>query len=110
MDLRRPDTAQELRSLVTAEGALELSLADVPVSAPQGNEVLIRVEAAPINPSDLGLLFAGADMSQAMVSWFGGPAGGHGSASGRGYAGARRAGRRVAGGRKRRGRDGHRGR
>jgi NADPH2:quinone reductase len=64
----RPDTAQELRSLVTADGTLELSLADVPVTAPQGNEVLIRVEAAPINPSDLGLLTAWADLSAAVVT------------------------------------------
>lgn len=31
-------------------------------------EVLVRVEAAPLNPSDLGLLFGGADMRQAKVS------------------------------------------
>ena len=68
VDTPRPDTGQELRSLVTADATLELSLADVPVTAPQGNEVLIRVEAAPINPSDLGLLTAWADLSQAVVS------------------------------------------
>jgi NADPH:quinone reductase len=64
----RPGTGQELRSLVTADATLELSLADVPVPTPQANEVLIRVEAAPINPSDLGLLLAGADMSTAIVA------------------------------------------
>jgi NADPH2:quinone reductase len=64
----RPETGQELRSLVTADSTLELSLADVPVAVPQEHEVLIRVEAAPINPSDLGLLLAGADMSAATVS------------------------------------------
>ncbi len=68
MDNQRPDTGLELRSLVTADATLELSLADVPVVAPQGNEVLIRMEAAPINPSDLGLLTAWADLSQAVVS------------------------------------------
>jgi NADPH:quinone reductase-like Zn-dependent oxidoreductase len=60
-----PDTGLELRSLVTAEGKLELSLAEVPIAAPGPNEVLIRVEAAPINPSDLGLLLAGVDISTA---------------------------------------------
>jgi len=63
-----PATGQELRSLVTRDGTLELSLLEVPISEPQPNEVLIRIEASPINPSDLGLLFAGADMGTAKVS------------------------------------------
>jgi NADPH2:quinone reductase len=63
-----PDRALELRSLVTSHGTLELSLHDVPVPSPAGNEVLVRVEASPINPSDLGVLIAGADMSGAMVA------------------------------------------
>jgi NADPH2:quinone reductase len=67
MTTGQPDEALELRSLVTSEGALQLSLHDVPVPSPGLNEVLVRVEAAPINPSDLGLLVAGADMSSATV-------------------------------------------
>jgi len=63
-----PDAALELRSLVTADGTLELSLKDVPVRTPTGNEVLVRIEASPINPSDLGLLTAGADMTKATVA------------------------------------------
>jgi NADPH:quinone reductase-like Zn-dependent oxidoreductase len=63
-----PETALELRSLVTSQGTLELSLHDVPVPTPAANEVLVRVEAAPINPSDLGLLIASADMTTATVS------------------------------------------
>ena len=59
-----PDTALELRSLVTSGGVLELSLHEVPVPTPGENEVLVRVEASPINPSDLGLLVASADMSE----------------------------------------------
>jgi NADPH2:quinone reductase len=66
--MQMTSTGRELRSLVTAEGTLELSLADVPVPEPKPNEVIIRVEAAPINPSDLGLLFAGADMTAAARS------------------------------------------
>ena len=62
-----PDRALELRSTVTSQGTLELSLADVDVPRPAANEVVVRVEAAPINPSDLGLLTAGADMSSATV-------------------------------------------
>ncbi len=63
-----PEQALELRSLVTSQGTLELSLHDVPVPSPAANEVLVRVEASPINPSDLGVLIPGADMSTASVS------------------------------------------
>ena len=58
-------TGLQLRSLVKSSGELELSLAQVPTPAPTANEVLIRIEAAPLNPSDLGLLLAGADITQA---------------------------------------------
>ena len=68
MDTSLPETGKELRTLVKDDATLELSLADVPVEAPKDNEVLIRVEAAPLNPSDLALLTAGADMSQAVVT------------------------------------------
>jgi len=60
-----PATFRQLRSLVTADGVLELSLATVELPAPGPHEVLVRMEAAPINPSDLGLLLAMADVSQA---------------------------------------------
>ena len=63
-----PEQALELRSLVTSQGTLELSLHDVAVPSPAANEVVVRVEASPINPSDLGVLIPGADMSTAMVS------------------------------------------
>jgi NADPH:quinone reductase-like Zn-dependent oxidoreductase len=63
-----PDTALELRSLVTSDGTLELSVQQVPVPTPAANELLVRIEASPINPSDLGLLTAGADMSKATVA------------------------------------------
>jgi NADPH:quinone reductase-like Zn-dependent oxidoreductase len=63
-----PDTALQLRSLVTSDGTLELSLRDVPVPTPATNEVVVRVEASPINPSDLGLLVASADMTTATVT------------------------------------------
>jgi NADPH:quinone reductase len=62
-----PTHSLELRSLVTDQGELQLSLANVPVPSLAPGEVLVRVEAAPINPSDLGLLLAGADVSSATV-------------------------------------------
>lgn len=60
--------ALQLRSLIRASGELELSLHDEPIPEPQAHEVVIRVEASPMNPSDLGLLFGAADMSTAKVS------------------------------------------
>ena len=56
-----PDTSLQLRSTVKPEGAIELTLARVPTPKPKADEVLVRIEAAPINPSDLGLLLAGAE-------------------------------------------------
>ena len=57
----------ELRSLVRAGGTLELSLVETEAPAPGADDVLVRVEAAPINPSDLGLLFGPADVGKAEV-------------------------------------------
>ena len=58
----------QLQSLVTKSGELQVSLVTVTAPAPSPNEVLVRIEAAPINPSDLGLLFSAADMTKAVVS------------------------------------------
>ena len=62
-----PAQALQLRSLVTPSRTVELSLMDVDVPAPETHQVVVRVEAAPINPSDIGLLLAGADVSQATA-------------------------------------------
>jgi NADPH:quinone reductase-like Zn-dependent oxidoreductase len=58
----------QLRSLVKKSGELELSLVNIPTPEPGDDEVVVRVEATPINPSDLGLLIGPADMSNAKVS------------------------------------------
>jgi NADPH:quinone reductase-like Zn-dependent oxidoreductase len=60
-------TGLQLRSLVKKSGELELSLARVPVPEPAPDEVVVRVEASPLNPSDLGLLLGPADMSTAKA-------------------------------------------
>src|ERR1700734_1464218 len=62
-----PATALQLRSLVRADQMVELFLETVEVPEPGSGEVVVRVEAAPINPSDLGLLLAGADVSAAVA-------------------------------------------
>jgi NADPH:quinone reductase-like Zn-dependent oxidoreductase len=58
----------QLRSLVKKSGELELSLVNIPTPEPADDEVVVRVEATPINPSDLGLMIGPADMSTAKVS------------------------------------------
>ena len=58
----------QLRSLVKDTGELELSLAEVPVPQPADDEIVVRVEASPINPSDLGLLLGAADPASAKAS------------------------------------------
>ncbi|MEQ1608897.1 MAG: zinc-binding dehydrogenase [Hyphomonadaceae bacterium] len=58
----------QLRSLVKQSGELELSLAKVPVPDPAPDEIVVRIEAAPINPSDLALLIGPADASTLTAS------------------------------------------
>ncbi|MDG2060586.1 MAG: zinc-binding dehydrogenase [SAR86 cluster bacterium] len=57
----------QIRSEVTNEGKLKLSLIEEKKPTPKENEVLIRVEATPINPSDLGLLLGPADVNSLKV-------------------------------------------
>src|SRR3569832_1001240 len=56
-------TGRELRSTVTGDGTLRLELVEVPLSPPVDDEVIVRVEAAPINPSDIGLMIGPADVA-----------------------------------------------
>lgn len=58
----------QLRSTITSAGRLELSLANVDTPQPEVNEVVVQIEASPINPSDMGLLFGAADMSTAEAT------------------------------------------
>lgn len=68
MSANLPATGLQLRSHIKPEGVLELSLAEVPVPTPGPDEVVVRIEATPINPSDLGLLMGPADLSTARIS------------------------------------------
>ncbi|RYD60301.1 MAG: NADH oxidase, partial [Sphingomonadales bacterium] len=56
-------TGLELRSTISSDGALTLHLEPVTLGTPGPDEVIVRVEATPINPSDLGLLLGPADMA-----------------------------------------------
>ena len=63
-----PDTCLELRSTLTEDGVVTLGLRETAVPEPADDQVVVRIEAAPVNPSDLGLLFAGADLSGATAA------------------------------------------
>jgi NADPH:quinone reductase len=58
-----PASGLQLRSNITSAGELVIDLVQASVSAPVGDQVLVQVEATPINPSDLGLLVGPADLS-----------------------------------------------
>ncbi|THD58079.1 zinc-binding dehydrogenase [Phenylobacterium sp.] len=62
-----PGSGLQLRSLIKSSGELEVSLARVDIPDPAADEVLVRVEATPLNPSDLGLLLGAADLSTAKA-------------------------------------------
>lgn len=66
--MSQPATGLQLRTLIRKSGELELSLVDTPVPEPKPGQIVVRVEATPINPSDLGLLTGPADLSTAKAS------------------------------------------
>lgn len=61
-------TGKQLFTTLDADGTLTVALEDVAVADPTGNQVLVKMEAAPINPSDLAILVGGADMETADYS------------------------------------------
>ena len=62
-----PTTSRQLLSCVTSGGKLQLTICETAVVAPSDAEVVVRVEASPINPSDLGLLLGMADVGNAQT-------------------------------------------
>lgn len=63
-----PTTGLQLRTTAKSTGELELCLVPTPVTPPGPGQILVRIEASPINPSDIGLLFGAADMAAAVQS------------------------------------------
>lgn len=62
------DTNTQLVSTISADNKLTLSLQDIDMPQPSADEVVVRIEAAPLNPSDQAVLFSAADMSTATQS------------------------------------------
>ncbi len=63
-----PKTYLQMLSTLTPEGTLQMQLADTPMPTPGPDDVLVRVEAAPINPSDQGVMFGWSSMDQATTT------------------------------------------
>lgn len=63
-----PATQQRLVSTLASNGQLTLSLETIPVPTPADHEVLVRIDATPINPSDLALLIGPADVSSLRIA------------------------------------------
>ena len=66
-----PDTYLQMLSTVTEDGTLRLHLEETALPEPKPEQIIVRVEATPINPSDHGVMFGWADMSTASHSGMG---------------------------------------
>ena len=66
--MNTPREGLQLRSKIRNNGTLELALVNQLLTAPKDDEVVIQVQATPINPSDIGLLFGAADMRTAQTA------------------------------------------
>jgi len=62
-------TGQQIFSNITSEGQLEFSMLEVEVPTPGPGQVLIKMEAAPVNPSDMWPMFGPADLSKAELEY-----------------------------------------
>ncbi len=67
MSTNLPATALELRSTLSDDGVVRLAIQETAVDAPGDDQVVVRIEAAPINPSDLGMMFAAGDVAGATA-------------------------------------------
>ncbi len=57
--------SKQLFTLITSSGQLEMSVKEVELPQPKAHEVIVRMEAAPINPSDMWPMFGPANLAQA---------------------------------------------
>ena len=59
IDCDDPTQTRQLHSTVHQDSTVTLALVDADLPAPGPDDVVVRIEAAPINPSDLGVMFLG---------------------------------------------------
>lgn len=63
-----PETYLQMLSTVTEDGELRMELVEQPMPTPKEGQVLVRVEASPINPSDQGVMFGWTNMAECKSS------------------------------------------
>jgi NADPH:quinone reductase-like Zn-dependent oxidoreductase len=63
-----PATYLQMLSTVTGDGHLRMELVEKPMPDPKPSQVIVRVEATPINPSDHGVMFGRANLEEATSS------------------------------------------
>lgn len=61
-------SSQQIFTEITSEGTLKLSLQEQDVPTPKSHEVIVKIEAAPINPSDMWPMFGPANLEEAKVN------------------------------------------
>lgn len=61
-------TTRQLFTEISSDGQLEISLQEIELKSPKPHEVIVRIEAAPINPSDMWPMFGPADLTQATLN------------------------------------------
>lgn len=66
-----PKTYMQMFSTLTPEGVLKMELVEQQMPTPKPNQVVVRIDASPINPSDLGVMFGMANMNEASSSGVG---------------------------------------
>ena len=64
----------QMQSCVHENATVECALLEIMVPEPEADQVVVAIDAAPINPSDLGLMFGAADLSSARFGRDGQPA------------------------------------
>ena len=66
-------TGKQLFTTLESDGTLTVEIAQSEFPDPNGNQVLVKMEAAPINPSDLAILTGAADFEKNnSLSFWGG--------------------------------------
>ena len=63
----------QMQSCVHENATVECALVEITVPEPEADQVVVAIDAAPINPSDLGLMFGAADLSSARAAERDGP-------------------------------------
>ncbi len=62
-------TSKQMFSTVSSDGQLTVEIKQVDVPEPKEHEVVVKIEVAPINPSDMWPMFSVGDLSKAELTY-----------------------------------------